>query len=502
MPDASNRAVFESSVARYFYSTIQEFKRIDTGAIAALGTSTSWHLPQFAWVGAGDGVRLGIADSGIDLSRAQVTLESFRSFDYGNGAITGSTPKDYASTWHGSQVTSFACGHHEGVAPEASCCVAAVLTENNGRNGSVVQIAAGLDWLGRQGVDVVNCSFGSDEYDPAWYQMIVNLRALGVVVVAGIGNEGVPLFPGCFHNVVAVGARDSSGNNASWSATGPAVDGYGNELPRMKPDLWLPGVDLEGQVRDGLVTGTSYASPLATGALATRLAGQSGLPEDSWDLVAIVEQAIADQDEDEQEESEATTSTTDSEEGEEDMAKDATSVEVSPEIDGFRIEDPDGELVGVLVGGMIANTWIFETGKEWPNKVLHLFVIEEGDPIPTISDPRVWVALPAFEDLAGGGTVDVTTVLDGNGVPQPRNTRYLIKTATDLQTLGFLAVRKDLPGSSAEEFGHPADDGRLPAYQANPQLPQKRYLPAEALVLQPRGPSFVPPWTSHRRVIV
>ena len=275
MPDASNRAVFESSVARYFYSTIQEFKRIDTGAIAALGTSTSWHLPQFAWVGAGDGVRLGIADSGIDLSRAQVTLESFRSFDYGNGAITGSTPKDYASTWHGSQVTSFACGHHEGVAPEASCCVAAVLTENNGRNGSVVQIAAGLDWLGRQGVDVVNCSFGSDEYDPAWYQMIVNLRALGVVVVAGIGNEGVPLFPGCFHNVVAVGARDSSGNNASWSATGPAVDGYGNELPRMKPDLWLPGVDLEGQVRDGLVTGTSYASPLATGALATRLLVQA-----------------------------------------------------------------------------------------------------------------------------------------------------------------------------------------------------------------------------------
>ncbi len=373
LPDSSHRSSFESAVERFYYSKLWEFKRVDTGVVGAAPQSSSWHLSEFAAVGAGAGIRLGIADSGLDTSRASVTLEQFRSFNYASGAANGSSPEDYSSTWHGSQVASFACGHNEGVVPGASCCVAAVLTENDGRNGSVAQIASGLDWLGRQGVDVVNCSFGSDEFDPAWYKMILNLRALGVVVVAGIGNESsTPLFPGCFHNVVAVGASDVTGAEADWSARGPAIDGSGHPLPQTKPDLVLPGVELDGEVRGEPVSGTSYASPLAAGALATRVSGVSDLPVHSWDLVEALKTALAGEDEDESEdvpsedapsdgageseEDEETSSTTDSDEREDEMAKVASSIEVNPNINGFKIEDPDGDLVGLHLGGFLYNT--------------------------------------------------------------------------------------------------------------------------------------------------
>ncbi len=91
----------------------------------------------------------------------------------------------------------------------------------------------------------------------------------------------------------------------------------------------------------------------------------------------------------------------------------------------------------------------------------------------------------AFEDVPTGGTVTVSTA---------QSRRYLMKTATELKTVGFLAVDPGSAGESAAEFGHPSGDGRLPLNNGD------RYLPSEALVLQPRNAAFTPSWVAHRKL--
>ncbi|HHH42465.1 MAG TPA: DUF11 domain-containing protein [Chloroflexi bacterium] len=126
--------------------------------------------------------------------------------------------------------------------------------------------------------DVINNSWACPAQEGcSWttlQQVVENVRAAGILVVASAGNEGptcgsVQWPPALYEAAFSVGATDSAGQIASFSSRGPVtVDGSN----RPKPDLSAPGVDIRSSVPkdsyQGGWSGTSMAGPHVAGAVA------------------------------------------------------------------------------------------------------------------------------------------------------------------------------------------------------------------------------------------
>lgn len=130
------------------------------------------------------------------------------------------------------------------------------------------------------GIDIANNSWGKVEWhvykDYAAEMDNIVRGSLGkrIPMVWAVGNEGgwgTILCSAAAKNVVAVGATDSDDNSLwTWSNKGPTKDG------RIKPDVVSPGCQAHGGGiwstlpgnRYGGASGTSMATPSATGAMA------------------------------------------------------------------------------------------------------------------------------------------------------------------------------------------------------------------------------------------
>jgi subtilisin family serine protease len=148
---------------------------------------------------------------------------------------------------------------------------------------------AGLEWADSLGADVVSTSLGYLDflsegffYPPASLDgrhAVTSLAAAwlarrGVVLVTAMGNDGpMPatlLTPADAESVVSVGAVDSRGGLAEFSARGPNARGV------IKPDVCAPGVatacaDASARSAYTSASGTSLATPLIAGLVALLL---------------------------------------------------------------------------------------------------------------------------------------------------------------------------------------------------------------------------------------
>jgi len=138
--------------------------------------------------------------------------------------------------------------------------------------------AAGIEWLERQGADVVNSSLGYNDWytyaDMDGRTAITTIAAekaitKGVVIVNSMGNEGNNswrhmIAPADGFNVISAGAVYDSGELVGFSSRGPTYDG------RTKPDVVAMGSGVysaQPSTVDGYrrVNGTSLSSPLIAG---------------------------------------------------------------------------------------------------------------------------------------------------------------------------------------------------------------------------------------------
>jgi subtilisin family serine protease len=264
---------------------------------------------------AGQGVRIGIIDDGIDQTHPFFSPAGFTKppgFPKGDIAYTSNkvivarafpppglkyryanVPFDPAQSYHGTHVAGIAAGDHgtiangpngrvsvSGIAPQAYLGNYKVLTIPTGQfglDGNSPEIVAGIEAAVRDGMNVINLSLGEPEITPSRdivIQAIDGAAAAGVVPVIAAGNEfdalgfGTVSSPGSAPKAITAAAASKNGTIASFSSGGPTPYSL-----RLKPDVSAPGVSILSSVprRRGLwdeFDGTSMAAPHVAGAAA------------------------------------------------------------------------------------------------------------------------------------------------------------------------------------------------------------------------------------------
>ena len=279
-------------------------------------------FPTWEGTGGGDGtgVVVAILDTGVnDESDGVVTgHESLIGRFVGGATFPGpdstlGTPRDgslnpsdhggAATKSHATHIAGIVLGsggedgYAKGIAPGARFVDVKVL----GDAGSGTGLPEGLDWCihnrsrdwgvpGYAGIRVINLSLGSvDQSDGNDLASRLAERAveLGIVVVASIGNDGLPAHvpsPAAGDGVITVGAYDAqrspeAGDDffASFSNRGPrAGDGDADASDEQKPDLLAPGVAVLAPNGDPgsdgrqyrRLSGTSMSAAVVSGAVA------------------------------------------------------------------------------------------------------------------------------------------------------------------------------------------------------------------------------------------
>lgn len=266
----------------------------------------------------GQGVRIGIADSGLDSTHPVFTdlleqkrLISFAQFNKQGAQVKQTRPDgtvipDSEATpnfghLHGTHTAAIIVGQpvdgkQRCVAPGAELIVTRVLDESN--TGSVAGIAAGLWWLTTQSCDIVSLSLGWPGLHEEWAAPIQSLLDTGVVVVAAVGNEfdaaGVPksrspanypllqsdstsgaLIPVGAHDRTSAVWESSGGENVTWANVQVLqIDGtsrpsiFSTAAPHIVPSMVAPGVEIISAVPGNKycpLDGSSMATPHIAG---------------------------------------------------------------------------------------------------------------------------------------------------------------------------------------------------------------------------------------------
>jgi subtilisin family serine protease len=263
---------------------------------------------------AGQGVKIGIIDSGIDPDHPFFDPAGYAmpaGFPRGQQQFTTAkvivarvfAPKSALApsarlafstddSSHGTHVAGIAAGNADtptgqgrisGVAPRAYLGNYKVFVETDSGlspNANSPAIVAAIEAAVSDGMDVINFSGGEPEIEPRRDIVALALdaaAAAGVVPVIAAGNEyndfgaGSVSSPGNSEGAITVGAVEIGGTptrrtHAEFSSVGPSTISL-----RLKPDVAAPGVDVLSSVSGSgwaAFSGTSMASPHVAGAAA------------------------------------------------------------------------------------------------------------------------------------------------------------------------------------------------------------------------------------------
>ena len=209
------------------------------------------NAPQTWTATRGEGVRVGVIDTGIDLRHVDLQTAYRGGWDFvHNDAIPEEEAEGDAMS-HGTRMAGLIAGDDNqfgvvGVAPGVSLYALKVFPRTGGALTS--NIIRALDWAIAHDLDILSCSFGGENPTKLEEEAFDRARRANILVIAAVGNHsGAVRSPALYSSVVAVGGVDRTMKIASFSNTGPALD------------FVAPGVDvlstvITGSGRVGTVT--------------------------------------------------------------------------------------------------------------------------------------------------------------------------------------------------------------------------------------------------------
>ncbi|MHA7967555.1 S8 family peptidase [Paenibacillus sp. CAU 1782] len=241
---------------------------------ATFENGVQWGVQQIkapqAWgVTTGHRIKIGVIDTGVDFGHPDLQHSLLRGI---NLLSRSKLPHD--DNGHGTHIagTIAAVGGMQGMTGVAPRSLIAPVKAFD-RNGSayVSDIILGIDWCVRNGMNIINMSFGMKTRSKALLGAVNNAYNSGVIIVASSGNDGKLRsvdYPARYPHTISVGATNRQRRVAQFSNRGAYIDIYA-------PGDKIPSAWLRGQYNE--MSGTSMATSHVSGAIALLLSLYPGL---------------------------------------------------------------------------------------------------------------------------------------------------------------------------------------------------------------------------------
>jgi serine protease AprX len=251
----------------------------------------------------GDGVTVGIIDTGIDLKHPElkhVKVVAWR--DLINNELD-----PYDDDGHGTAMAGIISGRTYGVAPDVNLIVVKAIDVRDG--GTDTDLVSAIRYCVNEGADIISMSLGRwelrmEDVAGPWQESSIEQACqyatdAGVFLVSAAGNDGGEnddgevSVPGVHDYAITVGAVNKNLKIASFSSEGqndgkiPNViidwDPWEREDPHKKPEVVAPGVEIVAPGLDQnyyIYDGTSLAVPFVSGGLALILGDLTELQQE------------------------------------------------------------------------------------------------------------------------------------------------------------------------------------------------------------------------------
>lgn len=208
-------------------------------------------------------------------------VDDWRGWDFyyvDNNARAGSTNPNGNGASHGTEVAGLVgaeANNNTGVAAIGyTNKIMPLQVMSDDGVGYTSDIIAAVYYAVDNGADVINMSFGSAYNDGAFQAALQYAYDRDVVIVAASGNCGqigaggvcssIPVasitYPASYNTVIAVGATTQSGQRASFSSFGPALDVVAPGSGSIPSTTWTAGNQTSAYV--STLYGTSFSSPI------------------------------------------------------------------------------------------------------------------------------------------------------------------------------------------------------------------------------------------------
>jgi subtilisin family serine protease len=262
-----------------------------------------------AWATATKCGKVAVLDTGVDLDHPDLEQNIYESKDkpgddkdndangyvddaHGFNAIKGKGSGN-DDNGHGTHVAGIIAGRTNNDVGVSGLCwsakVVPVKFMNQFGRGATSDAITGIDYAVKQGIKLINCSFGSSAKSEALKDAVKYAKKKGVLLVVAAGNDGEdidqsPTYPASYGdpNILTVAASTSTDTLASFSNFGST-----------DVDVAAPGEGILSTYLGGgykVLSGTSMAAPYVTGLAALLLKHQSGT--DYEDLSKAIRKSV------------------------------------------------------------------------------------------------------------------------------------------------------------------------------------------------------------------
>lgn len=226
-----------------------------------------------AWdVSTGNGVKVGVLDTGIDLTHPDLSSKVAAQKVF----VTTSIDDAYGHGTHVAGIIAATTNNSQGIAgvcPGCQLIIAKVMDDQG--IGDTAVVSQGITWAADNGAKVINLSEGGPQNSQVEADAVNYAFGKGAVVVAAAGNGGVnqQFYPAAMPNVVSVTAIDNKGAKPSFANYGTWVnltapgDYIYSTLPTKAYGMQsVPG--LSSALNYDFLSGTSMAAPVVSGVAA------------------------------------------------------------------------------------------------------------------------------------------------------------------------------------------------------------------------------------------
>ena len=231
---------------------------------------TAFNLPAAWQVTQGEGVTVGVLDTGCDLDHPDLVQNLVPGYNF---VDPGKPPED--DNQHGTHVAGIIAALNNdigmvGVAPMSKIMPLKVLNAKGG--GTLDLVADGIIYGVDHGADILCMSLGSPRPLAKIRRAIQYAESKGVPVFVAAGNAAKGnnytkelFYPANYPETIAIGSIDETLNRSDFSNTGEELDfmAPGGKIFSTVPDNWY-----------AFLSGTSMAGPFAVGVAALCLSYQ------------------------------------------------------------------------------------------------------------------------------------------------------------------------------------------------------------------------------------